>query len=99
MTCLALLIAGVLLQCFDQYSTLALIPHGGIEANPVGVYLMGTLGLIPATVAMKTLVVGIPCEIVRHYRSGIIAVKTLAVLDGYYLILLSAFNLRLLGTV
>ena len=88
-----MLIVAVLLQCFDQYSTLVLIQHGGIEANPLAVWLFGLVGVEGAIILLKTLGVGIVCFIayICDERRG---VKILGVINAYYLVLLGAFNFR-----
>lgn len=88
-----MLILAVLLQCFDQYSTLVLIQHGGIEANPLAVWLFGLVGFERAIILLKTLGVGVVCFIayICDERRG---VKILGLINAYYLVLLGAFNFR-----
>ncbi len=90
-----MLILAVLLQCFDQYSTLVLIQHGGIEANPLAVWLFGLVGFEWAIILLKTLGVGVVCFIayICDERRG---VGILGLVNIYYLVLLGGFNFRFL---
>ena len=93
-----MLIVAVLLQCFDQYSTLVLIQHGGIEANPFVVWLFGLVGVEQTIILLKTLGVGVVCFIAYICDDGR-GVKILGLLNAYYLVLLGAFNFRYLWKV
>lgn len=93
-----MLILAVLLQCFDQYSTLVLIQHGGIEANPLAVWLFGLVGVEWAIILLKTIGVGVVCFIayICDERKG---AKVLGLINAYYLILLGSFNFRFLWRI
>lgn len=92
---LVMLILAVLLQAFDQYSTLVLIQHGGVEANPLAIWLSGLVGVEWAIILLKTIGVGLVCFIayICDERRG---VKILGLINAYYLILLGTFNFRYL---
>jgi hypothetical protein len=90
-----LLLIAVLLQAFDQYSTLVLFQHGGIEANPLAVWMFGIMGVEWAIILLKTIGVAIVCFIV-YICDERKSVKILGLINVYYFILLGAFNFRYL---
>ena len=76
-----MLIVAVLLQCFDQYSTLVLIQHGGIEANPLACWLFGFSDAGSVVIALKYLGAAVVCFIawICGDERG---AKVLGVIDG-----------------
>ncbi|MDY0312484.1 MAG: DUF5658 family protein [Desulfobacterales bacterium] len=90
-----LLLIAVLLQGFDQYSTLVLFQYGGIEANPLAVWLFGIIGVEWTIILLKTIGVGVICLIV-YICDERKSVKILGLINVYYFILLGAFNFRYL---
>ena len=91
-----MLILAVLLQCFDQYSTITLLQHGGVfEANHLAAWWMESVGVVYGTMGLKLFGVAAVCMVAYlcDERRG---VRILGVLNAYYLILLGAFNFRYL---
>ena len=58
---LGLFIALAALQAVDAATTLTVLARGGREANPAMRWLMRKLGLLPALVAAKMVLVGLGC--------------------------------------
>ena len=92
-TTFILLCLAVALQVFDGWSTLFLFQYGGTEANPLAAWLFGLLGAERTIIFFKYLGAAIVCFIawIWHDERG---ARALAVIDGYYLVLLGAFNFR-----
>ena len=90
---LILLCLAVALQVFDGWSTLFLFQYGGTEANPLAAWLFTFMGAKGAVLFLKHLGVAIVCFIawIWHDERG---ARALAVIDGYYLVLLGIFNFR-----
>lgn len=94
MTAFVLLLVAVLLQAFDQWSTLVLLQHGGVEASPIPVWCISAFGASCAVIGLKTLAVGLVCGIYWLCRGGEKAARILGLVNAYYLILLGWFNFR-----
>ena len=47
------------LNIFDVFSTLVVLKHGGLEANPIMLWLMNKIGELPAMLSMKFLFIGL----------------------------------------
>jgi hypothetical protein len=90
-----LLLIAVLLQAFDQYSTLVLVQYGGTEANPLAVWMFGMMGVEWTIILLKTLGLGIVCFI-AYICDDRKSAKVLGLINVYYFILLGAFNFRFL---
>ena len=50
-----LLLALVILNVLDIYTTIRILRHGGSEVNPIMSWLMDKLGVMPALIVPKTL--------------------------------------------
>ena len=94
-----MLILAVLLQCFDQYSTITMLQSGGVaEANPLAAWWMESVGIVHGTMGLKMFGVAAVCMVAYlcDERRG---VKILGILNAYYLILLGSFNFRFLWRI
>ena len=88
-----LLCLAVALQVFDGWSTLFLFRFGGTESNPLACWLFEFFDAADTVIALKYLGAAVVCSIawICGDERG---AKTLAVIDGYYLLLLGSFNFR-----
>lgn len=47
------------LQVLDIASTILVLAKGGMELNPIALFFMATLGIVPGLIALKAIVFGL----------------------------------------
>ncbi len=75
----ALFVALIALQVLDCMSTVLVLGKGGKELNPIMARLMDAMGVVPAMVAIKLLLIGF----VWHYYAAV-SIQDLAVVCVIY---------------
>ena len=93
-----MLLTGVALQAFDQWSTLFLLSHGCAEAMLIPALCIFLFGAVPAIIGLKTLSVGLLC-LIAYMCKPKDACRLLGALNVYYAVLLATFNARFMGVI
>lgn len=76
------LIAVMVLQALDAWTTLRVLRKGGFERNPVVGWLMGRFGQVAGLMAAKAVAVG--CAVVAYRYGGPYALHMLVIMGAIY---------------